>query len=99
MASYMSTEPTNSDPDSRVVNVSADGRTTIPESVREALGVEAAGSVRFDQTGDGRVVVVPVPDAGPADVSGETGDAEEVNVPSPEAADHRCGRWGDERWR
>lgn len=43
------------------VSVSSNGQATIPKKLREKLGIEAPGHVRFRETEEGLVVVEPVP--------------------------------------
>lgn len=57
-----------------VARVTADGRTRIPEEIRDAVGVDAPGRVRFRLTADGDVLVLPVPSA--HDLAGAFGESE-----------------------
>lgn len=58
------------------VPVSSDGRVTIPEVVRETLGIGGSGHVRFRET-DGGVVVERVPTVEEMQgFAAEVGDAE-----------------------
>lgn len=45
--------------DGTVVSVSSKGQATIPKEIRDQLGIDAPGKVRFRRT-DGGVVVEPV---------------------------------------
>lgn len=63
-----------------VVRVSAGGRTTIPQPLREKFGIDAPGRVRFRENKRGEIVVEPVPH--PRDLRGalDVGDRDEGDV-------------------
>ena len=43
-----------------VVSVTARGQATIPKEIRDELGIEAPGRVKFVRTEDGDIVVRPI---------------------------------------
>lgn len=61
MSEVPADEDSETDGTTITVSVSPNGQATIPKTLREKLGIETPGHVRFRETEEGMVVVEPVP--------------------------------------